>query len=626
MMSTVQVLNLNDSGTGSLRQAIADANAADTIDLNGLAGTITLTTPLSINKDLTIDGPGARQLTLSGNNHSTRAITIESEYDVTINDLTIAEAGTAGEYGGGIYAKSARNSYRLGDEVSYKTLTLLRVRMTDNLATSFGGGVMAKYVNITLADCTFDNNLVKSSAGYAVGGGLYTDGGRLTISGSTFSSNRAVATVGTQASQDAVGGGVYFTGPNVTAAISNSTFTGNSTLAGGGTSYNNATGGAMYLGESTNGFGLDHVTITGNSVAISSGTRTQCAGGGILTSVTHPSVITNSIIAGNSAATEADLLASTAVTASYSLIGDGSGSRQTQGTNHNLVGTTAVPIDPKLAALADNGGGTWTRALLRDSPAIDVGQVNASSVDQRGVARVGVPDLGAYEFVPNNVPQYVGTPGTAVTVGQTYRYDLAATDADSEPLSFTASTLPAWLTLTDHHDGTATLTGTPAAGDVGNVSITLSVTDGEDTTPQAFTLHVAAAPAAPVFTSTAPADARDGVAFLYTLTATDANDDALTFAATSIPAWMTLTDNSDGTATLSGTPGVNDVAVTTAEWTVTDGTTIVTQSFALIVQPALAPLFGGGADPSPENVLTDNEKNLTVRAIMKVACAAGRWQ
>src|SRR5205823_3733208 len=69
--STLTVLNLNDSGVGSLRQAILDANVApgtDVIDFAPrLSGIVTLAGELSITDDLTIDGPGEGKLTISGN-------------------------------------------------------------------------------------------------------------------------------------------------------------------------------------------------------------------------------------------------------------------------------------------------------------------------------------------------------------------------------------------------------------------------------------------------------------------------------------------------------------------------------------------------------------------------------
>ena len=62
------------------------------------------------------------------------------------------------------------------------------------------------------------------------------------------------------------------------------------------------------------------------------------------------------------------------------------------------IGTPAAPIDPLLGPLADNGGSTFTHALQTDSPAIDHADPAAPPQDQRGYGRVGVPDVGAFEF------------------------------------------------------------------------------------------------------------------------------------------------------------------------------------------------------------------------------------
>src|ERR1041384_1801351 len=62
--NTITVTNTNDSGPGSLRQALADVNDGDTINF-GVSGTIALTSgELVIDKDITISGPGQNLLTV----------------------------------------------------------------------------------------------------------------------------------------------------------------------------------------------------------------------------------------------------------------------------------------------------------------------------------------------------------------------------------------------------------------------------------------------------------------------------------------------------------------------------------------------------------------------------------
>jgi hypothetical protein len=86
----------------------------------------------------------------------------------------------------------------------------------------------------------------------------------------------------------------------------------------------------------------------------------------------------------------------------HNLIGDGSGGSGYAATD--LVGTSANPIDPKLGPLQDNGGPTWTMALLPGSPAIGAGGPSDSEWDQRGPGYPGsfngATDIGAYEVQP----------------------------------------------------------------------------------------------------------------------------------------------------------------------------------------------------------------------------------
>ena len=98
LMAALTVTNTNDDGAGSLRQAISNAATDDTItfDTAGVFATpqtITLTSgQLVINKSLTINGPGAAQLTISGNSVR-RGFSITSGFTVVINNLTVANSG-----------------------------------------------------------------------------------------------------------------------------------------------------------------------------------------------------------------------------------------------------------------------------------------------------------------------------------------------------------------------------------------------------------------------------------------------------------------------------------------------------------------------------------------------------
>src|SRR5258706_13164893 len=96
--ATITVTSTADSGAGSLRDAIATASSGDTINIS-VTGTVTLTGgTLMISKSLTISGPGASDLAVSGNNEA-RVFTVNSGATVAISRLTI-EKGKASVGGG----------------------------------------------------------------------------------------------------------------------------------------------------------------------------------------------------------------------------------------------------------------------------------------------------------------------------------------------------------------------------------------------------------------------------------------------------------------------------------------------------------------------------------------------
>ncbi len=277
---TIQVTNTNDSGAGSLRNAIDMANTnegEDRITFSGrVRGEIELSSQLIITDDLILDGPGANKLTVSGEGITRVFAVLSSDLDdpteVEIRDLTIAN-GLATDaivfppgfaFGGGIL--------NLGS-----TITLSHVRMIDNQAgdgTSSlvaAGGAIANELGgtLTITHSQFSNNLalgISISAGGAITQdigpsfdemGLPDDGtgpATLFVSHSTFEGNRSEAlennpaAVGTLAPFAGFAFGGAIANFASAATVTHSTFIDNSAKSGDGVNGNGggtASGGAI---------------------------------------------------------------------------------------------------------------------------------------------------------------------------------------------------------------------------------------------------------------------------------------------------------------------------------------------------------------------------------------------
>jgi hypothetical protein len=295
--STITVTNTNDRGAGSKPNAIASAAHGDTINFSlTYPATITVLTPLTLGPSVTVTGPGASDLTISGGS-SVVVLIINAGGIVAISGLSIEEGGSL--LGGGIFNAGV--------------LTLNNSTVSNNATgTQLGGGIFNAGV-LTLISSTVSNNVVNnlSAAVNGQGGGIYNinptagsgdDGGccifvisdasptagTLTLINSTVSNNLAFST-GTEyitGTGSAAGGGIFNEQGTVT--LINSTVSGNT--VSGATS---ASGGGIVNDSGT--VTLNNSTVSGNTVCCASNGGEN--GGGI--SNNYALNITNSTVSGN---------------------------------------------------------------------------------------------------------------------------------------------------------------------------------------------------------------------------------------------------------------------------------------------------------------------------------------
>src|SRR5258706_1304799 len=357
--SDVTLINTADDGAGSLRKALGTVCVGGTINFaDTLAGqTITLLSgPLTLGKNVTIDGSAAPGLTINGN-HTDRVFIVNANTTAILSNLTITN-GYGFQLAGGI--------------LNNGSLTLDHVVVTENtMATNAGdywqggGGIYnGDGATLNLMDSTVSNNQARWS-----GGGIYSFFNTTT--------NIVRSTISGNVSND-VGGGIRSLG-NVT--ITNSTLSGNTATSWhGGAIFH--TDGAMEITNSTiaNNIGPDWAPS-----AIFIGEY-----GSVLASLK----LTNTIITGNhwyaceKSSTPGPV---SVVSGGHNLIQDDS---------CNPVASDLILGDAQIGLLADNGGPTLTHALLPASQAINAADdAVCPATDQRSVTRPQAAhcDIGSYE-------------------------------------------------------------------------------------------------------------------------------------------------------------------------------------------------------------------------------------
>ncbi len=374
------VTTLADQGAGSLRQAIADAQSGDRIVFaNGFAGQIVLTSgTLQIDKDLTIAGPGADELSIRG---AAPVFRVSGNAVVSISGLALKD----------IYAITIDGA---GIQLEAGTLTVSRCRF-ESLIGGNGGAIAVSTGTLQVRQCTFLSCGAQSGVGVAGSGGcIYNDSGTVEIADSTaelcFATDGAV--VYSQGSSgvtlsgclfyenDAIKGSVVY---NHTATVEalECTFGANFAEAGG----------AIFNDAGT--VSLSYCTYSANF--------TEAAGGAIFndggTVYLANTILANDYGGGHYAgANDAET-----ISLGYNLCDNNDCSAFLTAEDDQ----NGVPAGLATDTPVDNGGLTYTIALSETSPAINAGDPNfvpPPYYDQRGEGyprvRGGRIDIGAVEF------------------------------------------------------------------------------------------------------------------------------------------------------------------------------------------------------------------------------------
>jgi subtilisin family serine protease len=276
-------------------------------------------------------------------------------------------------------------------------------------------------------------------------------------------------------------------------------------------------------------------------------------------------------------------------------------------------------LESNFSAFSMDYGATWTQ--LDDSIQYTNVQMLDVNTGWAGSFNMDENTGGIYKWAGLNqgdTPYFTSAPVTEVDMNEEYSYNITAVDPNALPLTISGTTLPDWLNLTDNGDGTATLTGTAPeiTEETETFNVTLNASNGEEDGVQNFVITVLTTNQAPEITSEAITEGIVGVEYVYNVTAEDPEDDDLVFTLVDNPSWLTMSDNGDGTATLSGTPTTPSTFGIPVKIKVSDGMFEDQQNFSIVVENNAIVDFGTGEvsiypNPSSNFFMIENCKDVS---------------
>ena len=269
-----------------------------------------------------------------------------------------------------------------------------------------------------------------------------------------------------------------------------------------------------------------------------------------------------------------------------------------------IVTTTGFPAPalsvtgtlPQGITFVDNGDGTATLSGTAAGTSAGSHPVTVTAVNAAGSAQQPL------ELDVRSAPVFTSPLTLDLVVAQPASITLTATGVPVPSLS-ALDALPAGLVLTDHGDGTATLSGTPAVPGVTSVAIRAQNALGVQNATLTITVRQV-----PVITSDDSAILVVGTAGTFAVTATGSPVPQLAIDSGTLPSGVTFVDNGDGTATLAGTPAAGtgaDYALTISA--TVDGLPPATQAFTLKIKQE--PIF---TSPSTATFVAGQAGSFTV--------------